>query len=203
MHVQCAYTRLGRFGGGDRCGQSSLDTRKLERHGGYDRLGDASACLVKPRYGGTAEPLRHRAAWHRVEVGDAFQTKPRGGDKRFRRQPQCRERQICNGLRLSPRVEDSNARAAVARQRVGSAGRARDCDGCGESKPIEKAEQSTAKPLLAAEQVGRTGEVEPRSEEHTSELQSLMRISYAVFCLKKKKRINKQQRLSQHYLSIN
>src|SRR3546814_3819495 len=31
---------------------------------------------------------------------------------------------------------------------------------------------------------------EERSEEHTSELQSLMRISYAVFCLKKKKRIN-------------
>src|SRR3546814_1260595 len=28
-----------------------------------------------------------------------------------------------------------------------------------------------------------------RSEEHTSELQSLMRISYAVFCLKKKKHI--------------
>src|SRR3546814_9675623 len=31
------------------------------------------------------------------------------------------------------------------------------------------------------------GAVKPRSEEHTSELQSLMRISYAVFCLKKKK----------------
>src|SRR3546814_6392619 len=30
-----------------------------------------------------------------------------------------------------------------------------------------------------------------RSEEHTSELQSLMRISYAVFCLKKKKKNNK------------
>src|SRR3546814_7050672 len=29
-----------------------------------------------------------------------------------------------------------------------------------------------------------------RSEEHTSELQSLMRISYAVFCLKKKKKQN-------------
>src|SRR3546814_11051506 len=29
-----------------------------------------------------------------------------------------------------------------------------------------------------------------RSEEHTSELQSLMRISYAVFCLKKKKHLN-------------
>src|SRR3546814_2625611 len=32
----------------------------------------------------------------------------------------------------------------------------------------------------------------PRSEEHTSELQSLMRISYAVFCLKKKKRHKRQ-----------
>src|SRR3546814_16824418 len=31
-----------------------------------------------------------------------------------------------------------------------------------------------------------------RSEEHTSELQSLMRISYAVFCLKKKKNTKKQ-----------
>src|SRR3546814_9234793 len=30
------------------------------------------------------------------------------------------------------------------------------------------------------------GDAQPRSEEHTSELQSLMRISYAVFCLKKK-----------------
>src|SRR3546814_4132358 len=32
---------------------------------------------------------------------------------------------------------------------------------------------------------------DPRSEEHTSELQSLMRISYAVFCLKKKNKKNK------------
>src|SRR3546814_6449732 len=31
------------------------------------------------------------------------------------------------------------------------------------------------------------GQAQARSEEHTSELQSLMRISYAVFCLKKKK----------------
>src|SRR3546814_5220442 len=34
----------------------------------------------------------------------------------------------------------------------------------------------------------------PRSEEHTSELQSLMRISYAVFCLKKKNRNNTIQK---------
>src|SRR3546814_8421273 len=36
--------------------------------------------------------------------------------------------------------------------------------------------------------------VEARSEEHTSELQSLMRISYAVFCLKKKKYTTQEQR---------
>src|SRR3546814_4981646 len=40
---------------------------------------------------------------------------------------------------------------------------------------------------LDATQTFRTLLAEHRSEEHTSELQSLMRISYAVFCLKKKK----------------
>src|SRR3546814_8445282 len=39
----------------------------------------------------------------------------------------------------------------------------------------------------AARRVGLVGRRQERSEEHTSELQSLMRISYAVFCLKKKK----------------
>src|SRR3546814_5770256 len=34
--------------------------------------------------------------------------------------------------------------------------------------------------------------LDARSEEHTSELQSLMRISYAVFCLKKKKKKSKK-----------
>src|SRR3546814_10362130 len=42
-----------------------------------------------------------------------------------------------------------------------------------------------------ARRAGNVGaEDESRSEEHTSELQSLMRISYAVFCLKTKKKIN-------------
>src|SRR3546814_9267336 len=35
----------------------------------------------------------------------------------------------------------------------------------------------------------------PRSEEHTSELQSLMRISYAVFCLKKKKKNQNKKKM--------
>src|SRR3546814_9721100 len=42
---------------------------------------------------------------------------------------------------------------------------------------------SAAAPAASASKYAR------RSEEHTSELQSLMRISYAVFCLKKKKTI--------------
>src|SRR3546814_6505123 len=37
-----------------------------------------------------------------------------------------------------------------------------------------------------------------RSEEHTSELQSLMRISYAVFCLKKKNNIQKSSKITQY-----
>src|SRR3546814_3729297 len=41
----------------------------------------------------------------------------------------------------------------------------------------------------------RLNEGDARSEEHTSELQSLMRISYAVFCLKKKQHCNTQLRI--------
>src|SRR3546814_9386168 len=45
-------------------------------------------------------------------------------------------------------------------------------------------------PFLEAQQIVAIGVelAECRSEEHTSELQSLMRISYAVFCLKKKQK---------------
>src|SRR3546814_7401213 len=39
---------------------------------------------------------------------------------------------------------------------------------------------------------------QPRSEEHTSELQSLMRSSYAVFCLKKKPEYDKHSTTKQH-----
>src|SRR3546814_1691803 len=44
--------------------------------------------------------------------------------------------------------------------------------------------------LHRADEASRT-----RSEEHTSELQSLMRISYAVFCLKKKRKMHKISRI--------
>src|SRR3546814_7598585 len=53
---------------------------------------------------------------------------------------------------------------------------------------LQFAARAPAEPAGAA--VFERGAADARSEEHTSELQSLMRISYAVFCLKKKK-INK------------
>src|SRR3546814_7822780 len=53
------------------------------------------------------------------------------------------------------------------------------------SRSDDGAVRMTDKGLAFA--ASRLGRVDKRSEEHTSELQSLMRISYAVFCLKKKK----------------
>src|SRR3546814_8871278 len=53
---------------------------------------------------------------------------------------------------------------------------------------VQLAEQTALLEHDALDRLGLEGDTLPhRSEEHTSELQSLMRISYAVFCLKKKK----------------
>src|SRR3546814_4701995 len=55
---------------------------------------------------------------------------------------------------------------------------------------IDDIVNATSDPIIAITVPPRSipgGIFSPRSEEHTSELQSLMRISYAVFCLKKKK----------------
>src|SRR3546814_8960636 len=52
---------------------------------------------------------------------------------------------------------------------------------------VGKAKEVRIAPAIEEEDISGLGHrVEPRSEEHTSELQSLLRISYAVFCLKKK-----------------
>src|SRR3546814_1915465 len=53
-------------------------------------------------------------------------------------------------------------------------------------RPLPPSPEGTRRTATLIHSSGSTGE---RSEEHTSELQSLMRISYAVFCLKKKIKI--------------
>src|SRR3546814_4696632 len=68
--------------------------------------------------------------------------------------------------------------------------------------PLDQAaQQMPPQPLAGEEMRNQDGElgampvvIDHRSEEHTSELQSLMRISYAVFCLKKKKRTHNRER---------
>src|SRR3546814_8055341 len=60
---------------------------------------------------------------------------------------------------------------------------------------IEPGAGERAPQLSASRAVGGIGGSRKRSEEHTSELQSLMRISYAVFCLKKTNK-NKQTSLT-------
>src|SRR3546814_4645475 len=60
--------------------------------------------------------------------------------------------------------------------------------GSGDFVEIRKAETKPAQRVVFAP-AQKNLRLQGRSEEHTSELQSLMRISYAVFCLKKKKKI--------------
>src|SRR3546814_9488279 len=76
------------------------------------------------------------------------------------------------------------------RQGHDEVGRARAGRGQSRGRPVtyaEKAIRHVSRRLLVARRHQLHPIVYMRSEEHTSELQSLMRISYAVFCLKKKK----------------
>src|SRR3546814_8601426 len=59
-------------------------------------------------------------------------------------------------------------------------------------KPSQGSSKAMSRRMGFAFTWKQSGQFTPRSEEHTSELQSLMRISYAVFCLKKKNRNNHQ-----------
>src|SRR3546814_3171883 len=62
-----------------------------------------------------------------------------------------------------------------------------------EPPPFEKAERALWGQKWTAGEADKL-----RSEEHTSELQSLMRISYAVFCLKKKKKPIPHNKITHH-----
>src|SRR3546814_6368702 len=56
-------------------------------------------------------------------------------------------------------------------------------------------QDAAIQPWTVAGEAGGRSFRQQRSEEHTSELQSLMRISYAVFCLKKKNKTRKTQEI--------
>src|SRR3546814_7386310 len=66
-------------------------------------------------------------------------------------------------------------------------------DGCRSGTGVEGKVKSHAPTWTLGLDYQVTPNIFTRSEEHTSELQSLMRISYAVFCLKKKKKNKKHK----------
>src|SRR3546814_3149569 len=72
------------------------------------------------------------------------------------------------------RIEDASFANALKRKECGT--------------PLEAAEVWPLLDGFFRKEMVRQYPIPGRSEEHTSELQSLMRISYAVFCLKKKKK---------------
>src|SRR3546814_3162318 len=80
-----------------------------------------------------------------------------------------------------PPLRRRTATRAAARARARPAG-----DG-GAARAVGQLSVAARKRRAAADGGGHHRAAPPRSEEHTSELQSLMRSSYAVFCLKKKK----------------
>src|SRR3546814_5855329 len=99
------------------------------------------------------------------------------------------------------------ARLAVGLQSVGAGELAHQCAleyaqarlqgrGAGDAPAVPLSEHADVRRMLMTQRAWTEGgrlltiwlslQLDVRSEEHTSELQSLMRISYAVFCLKKK-----------------
>src|SRR3546814_1045776 len=125
---------------------------------------------------------RQRQGLHELDPGPAQPLQPQGGRVRNRRM-NVKNLKV-NGDRLwdslmemakiGPGVAGGNCRLALS-----------DFDREGRDLFVRWCKEAGC--AIAVDRMGNI-----RSEEHTSELQSLMRISYAVFCLKKKKTINKQ-----------
>src|SRR3546814_8240549 len=126
-----------------------------------------------------SEPLRGVAA---VAPGDAVQCGPRARAVEILLQP---------GMRIAHEFvhcADLDAFVEEYRDPVAQHGEAVEIVGDHDHGQAERLTQLEDQ----AVELGGADRIEPRrrfrSEEHTSELQSLMRISYAVFCLKKKKK---------------
>src|SRR3546814_10683153 len=94
---------------------------------------------------------------------------------------------LFRSLRPAPRSLGWRGLSVLHPRRIrrGDRGRRRRGDGSAGPRPALTRPLHGPVALLRRRRI-RTGRAPARSEEHTSELQSLMRISYAVFCLKKK-----------------
>src|SRR3546814_1087452 len=106
-----------------------------------------------------------------------------------------RQRDKAREMRQRERLVEPRSRALLQAQqrRVGADQRARPVDAATNDALVHRAPSAVRNSPWSASLTARAGSIASdasigaRSEEHTSELQSLMRISYAVFCLKKKK----------------
>src|SRR3546814_231845 len=165
-------------GGADRTEAESEDRQPLHALRHHRRLPEQVTSKSQQRDGAaeTADHFgRHRAeASVQHRIGRPSQRAGGGGE-------------VAEGV---ARVEGK--RAALGDQ-DGGAGKAHG--GAGEMEPAQplarqqrREDDDEQRPEVGDEAGIDRGRIAERSEEHTSELQSLMRISYAVFCLKKKKK---------------
>src|SRR3546814_9832672 len=101
----------------------------------------------------------------------------------------------CRAGRIRPRLL---TRAHRSRQERADQARVSSQEPVGESPRTRDRRRHPHRECCDPDLYRRTGS---RSEEHTSELQSLMRISYAVFCLKKKNDTYKQTPYTQNIMN--
>src|SRR3546814_8622954 len=128
----------------------------------------------EPETGGQRD-TRDAAAGHDGERGAAFGTRRNAlFDREIDRQPRQRREGEAKGQLALARPPQRHRRAAISAHPAGLA------------KTISEPKAGLATAKLAGPADRPRSIPRPRSEEHTSELQSLMRISYAVFCLKNK-----------------
>src|SRR3546814_9173460 len=137
---------------------------------------------------GAGRPCTFRAALRRrpalregladeVRHGPGYGADPRGGGGGDRPALRASGPERCGG-------EDSRRLRHGRRPRIGEAVRR---DTSEDARRVARARRGGGRQRREPAVDARRGPTRLRSEEHTSELQSLMRISYAVFCLKKKK----------------
>src|SRR3546814_2364776 len=119
---------------------------------------------------------------------DLYARRPRRQDLRIVRRHRCRGHDGTRAFYVIRAVPDGNARAQAG-QTTGD----RRILNIGTADGVAQIQQNLGNAAHARAAYTHKMYALNRSEEHTSELQSLMRISYAVFCLKKKKQTKHKQ----------